>query len=513
MLKRLAGDTAIYGIPSIIGRLLNVLLVPLHTAILDLPEYGVVQLLYAGIPLFFAILIFRLETAFFRFGTREFSMERVFSTTFGTLLLTTPILVLIVCWFARDLAGWLLSDTGLTDLIYLSAGIILFDVLCELPYARLRLQNRARTFSAIRMANIGVNILLNLFFLLLCPWLLDRLAPGGGLHSFIEQLYDPEHPFFYIFLANFAASVVAFLLLMVVTYKGKRTDGTVASFSLPKVEWAVLRPMLLYAAPLVLAGLAGIANETLDRILLKFLLPLSDPEAVQAEIGVYGACYKLAMFMALFTQAYRYAAEPIFFREAKNLDAPAKYALMAEYFSIVGAAAFLIVNVYVDLFAWFLIDEKFWIGLGIVPIVLLANLMLGLYYNAAVWFKVTDRTGYGAIFALVGAAVTIGLNWLLIPRIGYYGSAWATLACYSVMLALCYLFGQKFYPIPYRIGRIAGYATSAVAIYLLLDFFKASTQWSEILYYSIATVLVLVWSFGVYRLVRSGLRNPGGMEV
>ena len=506
MLKRLAGDTAIYGIPSIVGRLLNVLLVPLHTALLDLPEFGVVTILYAGIPLLYAIFVFRLETSFFRFGTREFSMDRAFSSGFGTLLLVAPLLTALVCLFAENIAVWLLSDAGLTRLVYLSAGIILFDVLCEIPYARLRLQNRAWTFSAIRMGNILVNILLNVFFLLLCPWLLETLDPTGGTYARIDSIYDPNFLFQYIFIANLAASVFAFLLLLWVTYRPKKSGNSLdeTQLSIPKfptIEWAVLRPMLLYAAPLVVAGLAGIANETLDRILLKFFLPLSSEEAIKAEVGIYGACYKIAMFMALFTQAYRYAAEPIFFREAKNTDAPTKYARMAEYFSIVGAAGFLFISLFVDLFA-IIIDPDFRVGLGIVPIILLANLMLGLYYNGAVWFKVTDRTTYGALFAVMGAIITVAVNMLLIPRIGYYGSAWATFACYGVMLLLCYFYGQKFYPIPYRIGHIVGYAVSAVLIYLGIVYLEGLFDWSRPIYYAVAAVGVVVWGGGTYRMVR-----------
>ena len=498
MLKRLASDTAIYGLPSIVGRALNFLLVPLYTRIFSEAEYGTVSLLYSIIPVVMVLLVFRLETAYFRFGTREMEQQRAFHAVWRVLLVSTPLALGIIALFAPALAEWLLGAAELRYLIYLSVGILFFDVLSELPFARLRLLGRARTFAGIRMVNILLNIGINVFFLIGC-----RQVPA--LAELAGPLYDPAFGIGYIFVANLVAAAVTLLLLL---WTLRTTPGGVgAVLDAPKESVAEmpvggfnlpdLRPMLRYAAPLVVAGLAGIVNEVVDRLLLNFLLPL-DAEAAKAEVGIYSAVYKLSIFLTLITQAYRYAAEPIFFKQSQRADATRTYADMAEYFCLVGTFAFLVISLFLPLFGLF-IGEKFRVGLPIVPVLLLANLFLGLYYNVSVWFKVTDRTKYGALIAVAGAAVTIGLNVLLIPSISYLGSAWATFACYAVMLVLGYALGQRFYPVPYALERMLGYVGSAVAIFGWLRWWGSAGP-----FHSFAIVGLILWAVIAAVIFRRG---------
>jgi O-antigen/teichoic acid export membrane protein len=293
---------------------------------------------------------------------------------------------------------------------------------------------------------VAVNITLNLFFI---GWLMRGHA-AGSTDPLIQKLYSPEFGVGYVFLANLIASGVKFLLLV-------PRMPFFAGF-----DKALLRPMLAFAAPLMIAGLAGMVNETADKILLKFLLPAG---IADEQVGIYGACYKLAILITLFIQAFRFAAEPFFFSHAKEKNSRETFARIMDLFVAFCMSAFLLVMLFLDVFRHFIPNPAYWEGLRVVPILMLANVFLGIYYNQSVWYKLTDRTRTGGSIALAGAGITIILNLLLIPVLGYMGSAWATLVCYAFMAAVSYVLGQKYWPVPYDMRKILLYMAGAVVLW------------------------------------------------
>jgi len=456
-IKRLAGQTAIYGLPSIIGRILGYLLVPLYTRVFTQAEYGVVNLFYAYTALLLVILIYGMETAFFRFAEKEGDKDRVFSTAFLSILLSTSGFILLSLAFSGSIAGWI-DYPGHPEYVVWFALIIGFDVLSAIPFAKLRALNRPIRFAFIKLVNILLNISLNLFFILLCPWLMKHAGTGFYEH-FLRFIYNPDWGIEYIFISNLAASLVV-LILLFPEISGLRW----------RMDPALWRRMFIYALPLLFAGLAGVANETFDRILLRYLLP---PDIAEAEVGVYGACYKIAILMTLFIQAYRYAAEPFFFSYAREKDARQTYARVMTFFVITVSALFLVTMLYLDDIVIRFIGKDFREGRPVIPILMLAHLFLGVYYNLSIWYKLTGQTIYGAYLSVAGSVVTIALNILWIPRSpdhylsGYMGSAWATFIGYGLMMVFSWILGQKFYKIPYHLWKIVLYLGLAVALYYL----------------------------------------------
>lgn len=452
LLRKLAGETAIYGLSSIVGRVLNYLLVPLYTSLFLKEEYGIVTQLYATVAFLMVIFIYRMDTAFFRFGTEKEGREKVYSTTFWSVALSTLFFTVMIFAFAEPIANWYALPEGGIEYVCIFGLVLAFDTLSEIPLAKLRLEHRPLRFAFIRLAGIGLNMGLNLFFLLLCPWLMKN----GYYSDFLTTIDNPTWGIKYIFISNLVASLTVLLLLL--------PEIRQVKWHFNVEQW---KTMALYAAPLVLASLAGIVNEMIDRELLVRYLPY-DIETNRGEQGVYSACYKLAMMMSLFTQAFRYAAEPFFFANAKNKDAKQLYADVAKYFTIAGAIAFLSITFYIDILKqYFLLNEEYWAGLGVVPILLMANLFLGLYYNVSIWYKLTDQTSKGGWIALGGAFITVFLNLWWIPKIGYIGSAWATLACYFFMTVACWYWGKKYYPVAYDINRIGFYILFALVLFVL----------------------------------------------
>lgn len=453
-LRILAKETAIYGLSSILGRFLSFLMTPLYTYQLhSQADYGIVSNLFAYIALFMIAFTYRMETAYFRFGSEEKGNAGYsFSTAALSVLGSTLLLGSLLMVFHRPLAG-LLHLPDYTDLVVLSIVILCLDALSEIPFAQLRLQSRPLRYAFIRLCGITLNILTTVFFLVLCPAIL-KSEGLAVLHPLIQKIYNPQYLIQYIFISNVLASGLTLLLLLPVYRR--------ATWHFDKALW---NRMLVYAAPLILVGFSYVINETFDRQIMTFLLPGTTRERFD-QLGIYGANYKLAMLLSLFTQAFRYGAEPFFFKHKTAANARQLYADVALYFTIFLALGFLGVTLYIDIFKYF-IDAKFWSGLGVVPILLLANLMLGLYYNLSVWYRVNDLTRWGAYIALGGAAITIGLNIWWIPTIGYMGSAWATLICYAAMAAACYIFGQRFFPVPYAIPKILGYMIAALGLYAL----------------------------------------------
>ena len=489
-LRQLISQTAIYGLSSIVGRFLNYLLVPLYTYTFSAGEYGVVSEFYAYAGFFAVLLIFGLETGYFRFRQKpEYATEAVYSSGLSFLMLINLLFVAAVFYWQQSLAAALHYPEHPEYLLWFAC-ILALDAMTALPFARLRAENKAWRFAGIRLMEIFVTIALNLFFLLLCPKLIT-LYPD----SVIKAIYDPNIGVGYIFLSNLAASVCKLLLLL-------------PQFRAVPLQFnpAILGPMWRYSLPMVIIGFAGMINEMLDRAILKVMLPYDLPTNMKM-LGIYGACYKLSILMSLFVQAFRYAGEPFFFSYAGRADAKRAYALVMQYFVIAGVFIFLLVMLYIDLFKYF-IGEEFRAGLSVVPILLLANLCLGIYVNLSVWYKLSDRTALGAWVSLAGAALTVALNIYWIPLWGYVGSAWATLACYGFMVVLSWLLGQRYYPVAYPLGKILVYISLGLALYFAHHYLLQNYQWNVWLSGTLGLLLymLVVAVFDVRPLLRRSVR-------
>ncbi|WP_151089410.1 oligosaccharide flippase family protein [Hymenobacter baengnokdamensis] len=458
--KKLASQTAIYGVSSIVGRVLSYLLVPIYTGHFAAAEYGIVTGLYAYVSFLNVVFTYGLETTFFRFANRPGEDQRtLYNRTLSLLLLSSAVLTLVLALLARPLLALLHLPPGHEEYAVWIALILGMDAVAALPFARLRLENKARKFATIRLTNILLYVGLNLFFIVLCPAVV-KSAPGsalGALRPLVAAVYNPNLGVGYVFLSNLAASALTLLLL----------GYELLDFRFQWPRLAFLQPLLAYALPLMLMGLAGMVNETLDRILLPAWLPegFYTGQSRLAAVGVYGACYKLSIFMSLIIQAFRYAAEPFFFAQSTEKNSPATFALVLKWFTL--CCTFIFVGISLNL-SWigplFLRRPEYLAGLGVVPVLLLANLFLGVYYNLSVWFKLTDKTYFGTYIGAAGAVLTIVLNFILIPVFGYTGSAWATLACYFMMAGICWWLGERHFPVPYPVGRLLLWLLGAVAL-------------------------------------------------
>jgi O-antigen/teichoic acid export membrane protein len=487
-IKRLAGQTAIYGVPTILGRILGYLLVPLYTRVFLPGEYGTVNVFYSYAAFLKVILTYGMETAFFRFTEHEDDKEKVYSTGMISLLISSVVFLFFVSFFSESIARWIEYPDSRNYIIWFG-WILALDAVSSIPLARLRAQNRARRFASINMINIVINIGLNLFFILLCPFILKNYSGSFTAHA-ISLIYRPDWGIEYIFISNLVASSVTLLLLS--------PEMIVVKWRINPVLW---RKMFFYAFPLLFAGMAGIINETFDRLLLRYLLPVSS-DAATYQVGIYAACYKISILMTIFIQAYRYAAEPFFFAQAKEKDAKATYARIMDYFIIAVSLIFLVTMLYLDDFILpILVGKKYWEGRGVIPVLMLANLFLGVYYNLSIWYKLTGKTQWGAWLSLIGAIITLVLNFWWIPLssdhliFGYYGSAWATFICYGTMMILSYLIGQKYFPVKYNLLKFAGYLGLAVFLYFVSTLIKPGTA---ILRLTFHTGLLLVFAVLAY---------------
>ncbi len=482
-LKKLAGQTAVYGLSSILGRILGYLLVPIYTRVLAEAPYGSVVELYSYIALLLVILTYGMETAFFRFSESTGKSNKVFGSAFLSILTSSAFFIILLSFFYQPIAD-LIGYTNKSEYIVYLGLILFFDSINTIPFAKLRADNRAKRFVAVRLTGIFVNIGLNLILILLIPYLLETI-PSDSFHSFINSFYDEANKVDYILISNVISSGLMTLMFLPDLLKIKLV-----------FDKAIWKKLMIYALPLLVFGLAGVLNEVLDRILLKYLLP---KDIAMAQVGIYGAVYKVSILMTIFIQAYRYAAEPFFFAHEKHKDAREMYASMMNYFVIITSLIFLGTMLYMDIIIHF-IGEPFRIGAPVIPILLLANLFLGIYYNLSVWYKLTNKTKWGAYISIVGAIITISLNIYWIPRIGYTGSAWATFYCYGSMMVLSLLIGRKYYPIPYNIGRILIYLLVSVGIYFLSLQIPANTLSVRL---SINTVLLLAYLGFIYFMERN----------
>ena len=469
-LKKLAGQTVIYGFSSVLGRLLNYLLVPLYTR-LFLPEvYGIVTELYAYVTFLLILLTYGMETGLFRFGNDKQNFNKVYSSILFSLSVTSSLFIIIVLVFLEPIAS-AMQYSEHPEYILWMALIVALDAFTSIPFARLRLENKAWKFAIIKLINICTNIGFNLFFLIYCPKLLN-----SNPDSFILNIYSPNIGVGYVFISNLLANIITLIILLPEIFNVKI-----------KVDFKLLKTILKYSLPLLVAGFAGMINETLDRVMLKHLVP--EELNPMAQLGIYGANYKLAVLMTLFIQMFRYAAEPFFFQNKNESNARQLYAKATKYFIIFGLMIFLGVMFYIDIIKYF-ISPNYHEGLKVVPILLIANLFLGIFFNFSIWYKLNDMTKYGAWLAIFGAVITIVLNLVLVPIYGYVGAAWATLVCYFLMTLLSFYWGQKYYKVPYEVGNGVFYFVLALSLYFVSVFLKPESQ---TLMYVLNTILLLVF--------------------
>ena len=479
-LKSLVKDTAVYGASSIIGRLLNWLLVPIYTYTFTATgEYGIVTNLYSYVAVALILLTYGMETGFFRFTNHERwkNPDTVYSTTLISIGTTALIFAVVMCLASPTVARWL--DYGdHPDYIWMMAIAVAADAFTSIPFAYLRYKKRPYRFATIKLVSIGLNIVLNLLFIKLFPAILGWTPQIG-----------------YIFLANLICSLVTLILLV--------PELTATKWTFDRT---LLSHMLRYSLPLLVLGLAGIMNQTIDKILLPILE--SDKNQAMEELGIYGACYKVAVIMVMFLQAFRFAYEPFVFarNKEKSQDSAEKlqdYSKVMTWFVAIGFLIFLAVMEYLPLLRYF-ISPAYFQGLKVVPIIMLAELFFGIFFNLSIWYKLTDRTAWGSYFSIGGLCITLALNIILVPRYGYMGCAWAALACYGSMMIASYLIGQRSFKVPYQLGVIAQYAAFALFLWIFGELTKTGKPFIDMMQGTlyIFIYLILIWNLGLDR------RNP-----
>lgn len=453
--KKLFQQTFIYGIATVLPRMLSFFLVGLHTNSMPKEAYGSITLLLSWMIFLNVVLSYGMETAFFRFYNKEEDKKTVVSTSLYALLVSSLSFLFLGILFQDALAKVFNSEV---EFVVFAVWILVLDALVVIPFSKLRVEQRPIKYAVIKIANVVINMGLNVFFLVYLP----KLAQTGS-DSFWYSIYIPNFQIGYIFLSNVVAS--AFTLLFFI--------GDYFTLKL-SFNYQLLKQMLNYGFPILIAGLAFAVNEHFDKILLDHWLPQN---IAKAAVGAYAACYKIGLFMVLFRTAYTLGIEPFFFSYAKNEDAPKTYAAITKYFVIFGSLILLGVVVFADVVKILLVrDTSYWEAMSVVPLILLANFFLGIYTSLSVWYKLIDKTIVGAYISIVGAVLTLVLNYLLIPHFSYLGSAIATLVAYGSMMMISYLLGQKFYAIPYpkkEIGMYLGGSIILSCLYFYIPFFRA----------------------------------------
>jgi O-antigen/teichoic acid export membrane protein len=473
--KKLAGETAIYGMSSIIGRFLNWWLVPYYSFIFAPEVFGVVTNLYSYVAFFLVLLIYGMETSFFRYASKSKKAEEVYSTSLISIFFTSISFVLFISIFRHDIAS-LIRYSEHPEYIMWLAIILGIDAFTAIPFARLRLNNRPLKFAFIKLAGIGLNIGFNIFFLSVCPKILE-----SDPDSFVRFFYSHETGVGYVFIPNLLASIFTIILLLPEVLKVNL-----------KFDGSLLRQMLSYGFPILIVGLCGMVNQNIDKVLIPFLVPEESNPMFQ--VGIYGANYKLAVLMNMFIQAFRYAFEPFFFSMKSSENDKEIYGRVMKYFVIFGLSIFLGMVLFTDIIK-LIIDPLYHDGLKVVPIILMANLFYGIYFALSLWYKLTDLTKYGAYMAFSGALITLLLNIILIPFIGYMGSAIAVFVSYFIMMITSYFLGQKFYPIEYDLRTIGKYFALAMIIYLITFI---TSQQTELLKYVLHVILIIFFLFVAY---------------
>ena len=486
-MKILAKETAIYGISSIVGKFLNWMLVPLYTYVLQQQsDYGIVTNLYAWTALLLVILTYGMETGFFRFSNKEGENPQTVYSTSLIALFTTSLLFAVACVLWKNPIALALGYPSHSEFITLLGIVVAMDAFASIPFAYLRYKKRPLQFAALKLLFVFLNIVLNLFFLVLCPKIQDW--------AIISSWYDPNYGVGYVFVANILATAIQTICLIPAIlegFKGIKIRGLQGVFS-----WNLLGQMLRYSLPLLVLGVCGIMNQTLDRILFPFFYTGAD---AQTQLGIYGACFKVAMVMMMFTQAFRYAYEPFVFAKHKDRESVEAYADAMKYYIIFSYMILLGMIFYLDLLK-FIIAPSYWEGLKIVPIVLWTYIFQGVYFNLSFWYKLTDKTQWGAYFSLIGVIITFGLQAIFVPRIGYVASAASSTVCFFILMLFSYFVGRKHLSIPYdlrRIGIYTGVVVSILAGYYGLAQLLSMNAWGKM---GIGSVLFIIYCVLFYHL-------------
>ena len=498
-IKTLVSQTAIYGMGTIIPRLLNYLLVPLYVRVFATGVYGQITDLYAWIAFLLALLTYGMETTFFRF-TKIHDPQKIYNNIISCILTTTTLFLIIYCLIYKDFARIIQYEHN-TQYVLLIGIIVALDALTAVPFAKLRNESKAKQFTLIKISNVLLNIGLNIFFLLIIP---EKAL------SISNTIFGAEAGLLiWVLISNILSSLLSLILLLpqFKTFKFQ-------------IDGKLLKPMLSYSIPILLLSLVGMVNEVADKILIKYLIPIPDAQTLDSlgitstqytlqQLGIYGANFKLAVLMTIFIQMFRYASEPFFFDRAKDKNSPELFSKVMTYFVAFCLLIFLGVMLYIDIIKFFIgsNNSAYHEGLIIVPIVLIANMFNGIVFNLSFWFKLRDKTYCGTIIATIGALVTIIGLFFLVPRIGYVGAALSHLACYTVMMVVSYSWGQKEFPIPYQVGRIAIYFAIAMAIFATSLLFKDYTLYIKMI---ANTLLILIYIAAIFILER---KNPLSYEV
>jgi O-antigen/teichoic acid export membrane protein len=477
--KSLFKQTAIYGLATVLPRMLSFLLVRLYTGILPTAEYGEVSIVLSWMVFFNVILSYGMETAFFRFYSSETDKENVIATSTISIFWSSILFLFGALIFRNTLASWAHVDV---QYITFTIWILVLDALVIIPFSKLRANKRPMMYAIIKIGNVVVNLALNLYFLLVLPKIY-----ADSPDSFLGNMYIDNFEIGYIFVSNLLASLLTFVVLSPNYVSLKRN-----------FDVALWKKMMRYGLPILIAGIAFAVNEHFDKILLENLLPAN---IAKSEVGVYSACYKLGLFMVLFATAFRLGIEPFFFSHASNENAPQTYAMITKYFVIFGSLILLGVIVFADILKLLLLkDESYWEAMKVVPLIILANFFLGIYNNLSVWYKLTDKTIIGAYISIVGAILTLILNYILIPKYSYYGSAIATISAYGSMMLISYILGNKYYPIPYDMEKIGAYLGISI-LFSVISFYGFREN------YFVGIPLLLAFLYFIYHNEKTTILN------
>ncbi|HET7818384.1 MAG TPA: oligosaccharide flippase family protein [Bacteroidia bacterium] len=480
--KKLASQTAIYGLPTIVGRLLNYLLVPIYTRTFSTAQYGTVNEMYAYVSFLLIVLTYGMETSLFNFSRNNENKEKVYSTILLTIILTSSVFILGTWLFAQPIAD-LINYPNHTEYIIYFGWILGLDAISSIAFSKLREQQKAGLFAGIKILNIAANIFFNLFFIVYCPKLLAQ-----NPQSWLLKFYDPQVGVGYVFVSNLISSIITILIQLPFILRVKFT-----------FDFSQLKTILKYSSPLLLAGLAGMTNETIDRILLKYLLP---ENSALEQVGIYGACYKISLIMTIFIQTFRFAAEPFFFSHSDKQDAKQVYARVMKYFVIICSIIFLGTMINLSWIQGF-IGKDFRSGLQVVPLLLMANFFLGVFFNLSIWYKLTNQTRYGAWLTIFGAVITLAGNFIFIPRFGYMACAYTTLVCYLLMMLVSYFMGNKHYHVDYDVKRIVAYIGLSLLLFATSQYINFDSDMLEII---IKNMLLILFALVVFVFERKELR-------
>jgi O-antigen/teichoic acid export membrane protein len=489
-IKKLAGETMWYGVSSIVAKFFVQLLTPYLTAkFKGTPEFGKMSLVYAAISFISIGVLLGLDYAYFRYISKKETQQGLYPTLLITLTSSATVFVTLLILFRVPLATWL--DVG-NHPAYITLGALLigFDALSALPFARLRHEGRPRKYAMIKLSGIVVYVVFVFFFLSVCPSLL-KAHPN----SIVGFIYQPKFGGAgYVLLANVLQNVFQLVLL------SPFLKGIHWTFNVP-----LWRDVMVYSLPLTVAGFGGMINETFDRIMLDMRLSHVDNYATY-QVGIYSSCYRLSLLITVFVQAFRMGAEPFFFRQSVEDSAQRTYARVMKFFVILVCGIFLFVTMYLDILKYFIQDKSMWVGLKVVPILLFANMFLGIYYNLSIWYKLSTNTRSGAYITLIGAAITLLINYFFIPHFGYMASAWATFLCYASMMVISYVWGQRVYPVPYPWKKLVAYMVIVALLYFI--FIGLTGLWpNRVFSLCLGTFFLAAYALFIIRVERREFRR------